>query len=152
MSNLLLCLLVRHGIWNQFDHNVFKTIIATCKSMYKYVHSDKPLVQMLFHNLTFRRFYYSLMNQKFEGIRWNPNLIYERYHNDKQEGEHLEWHQNGKLKRKVFYRNGKEHGEQLEWYDNGQLQAKRFFQNDCLEAYMTWTYYGEHYTQTGTSN
>ena len=67
-----LCLLVHHGVWNELDHDVFKNIICTCKRIYDYVHTNKPLVQQLFDQLAILVAYYGFFG--FHSRRWTlPN-------------------------------------------------------------------------------
>lgn len=76
MSNFLLRLLVHHGMWNEKDHDIFKSIISTCKGMYQYVHLNKSLVKMLFEHFSLQTYIsnmsYCELNNKLQGIseRW----------------------------------------------------------------------------------
>ena len=46
------------------------------------------------------------------------------YKNGKVEGEYLKYYENGQLKYKSNHKDGKQDGEWLYYYDNGQLQFK----------------------------
>ena len=153
------CLLVHHGVWNQQDHDVFKSLIATCKRIYQYVHTNKPLVQKIFNNLVvfiFERYATSpntltmKINNKNEGVHYawwvddDAISVKRLYHNNKKHGKCCMYFRSGQLHAKMFYQNNVVEGEYIEWYANGQLAIKVCYENGRLHgSYLKWTQSGE---------
>jgi antitoxin component YwqK of YwqJK toxin-antitoxin module len=46
------------------------------------------------------------------------------YHNDKLDGEYIEYYENGNIKIKTYYYYNKLHGEYIEYYENGNIYLK----------------------------
>lgn len=129
-------LLVHHGVWNELNHDVFKSIIATCKRIHNYVCSNKPLVKMLFRRLATRVDDYDygrpqqywILGSKREGVcmMWYSNSkdqLFSRfsYRNNLLHGEYTQWYNNGKMKKNEYYRHGYNHGDSKSWFANGQI-------------------------------
>jgi len=62
-----------------------------------------------------------------------------RLKNGEEEGEWVEYHDNGQLMSKVSYKNGEEEGKWIAYYDNGQLWQKGGWKNGKREG--EWVYY-----------
>ena len=142
-----LCLLLHHGVWNEPDHDVFKSIIATCKRIHQYLCSNKPLVQMLFGHLVIhvdrwvygRLVQYWMLNHKREGVilRWlniSKKQLYSRgfCRNNVLHGEYTQLYEDGQIMIHEFYRNGLNHGEFKSWFRNGQIGRSQFFQDGLM--------------------
>lgn len=125
-----LCLLVHHGVWNENDHDVFKSILVTRKHIYQYVCLNKPLVQMLFKHLAVRSKPYGLNTS---ATIW---LI-----NNKREGVELSWFSDGKRCSKANYRNNKLEGEFIRWsWNTSRVFSKATYRNDLVVfSDMDWT-------------
>jgi antitoxin component YwqK of YwqJK toxin-antitoxin module len=88
-------------------------------------------------------FYYSLKKiQNGEYLEWYENgqqYIKCTYTDDKLNGEYLRWYDNGKQQTKCIYTNGKIYGEYLMWYNNGQQCIKCTYTNDKRNGeYLSW--------------
>ena len=149
------CLLVHHGVWNEQDHDVFKSLIATCKRIYQYVHTNKPLVRILFENLTLlatkwlgadykalggRKKTWLSLNGLREGIysECRSGLICRTfYHNDVLEGSHTRYF--GQICQKKFFRKGVLEGLSVQWHANGTLARQCSYQNgQLIGEYLEW--------------
>ncbi|MCX6317297.1 MAG: hypothetical protein NTW29_08400 [Bacteroidetes bacterium] len=62
-----------------------------------------------------------------------------RLHSIVKNGDHEEYHDNGKLKHKAFYKNDKVDGPSMYWYDNGQVQKEHYYKNGVRSG--TWRDY-----------
>ena len=156
-----LCLLVHHGVWNKHDHDVFKSIISTCKRIHQYVCSNKPLVHKLFESVALWfdrvmegcREQFWILDLMSEGkcLEWFSNgQLHKKsfYRNDVLEGEHYQWYDNGQLAVKGYWQNGKREKEYVRWYDNGRLEMKASYNNDNLNGEkFEWTYDGHQHAK-----
>ena len=81
--------------------------------------------------------YEEFSNVPFTGI--TTGRIQHSYKDGKPHGEWLEYHENGKLKKKRNYKDGKLEGESLWYHKNGQLESKGNFKDDKKEG--EWLHY-----------
>jgi antitoxin component YwqK of YwqJK toxin-antitoxin module len=87
-------------------------------------------------------FYYSLKKiQNGEYLEWHDNgQLWKKctYTDGKLNGEYLKW-SNGQQSKKCTYTDGKLNGEYLEWYSNGQQSKKCTYTDGKLNGeYLAW--------------
>lgn len=122
---LVLKLFIEHGIWNESDHDIFKTIISSCRELYSYVFQNKSLQKRLVKSLSYfvvskqldhssyAWMKYWIIGRLQEGLQityyYGSSKIYEivNYHNGLREGMCIEYDFDHQQKRtQCFYKQG----------------------------------------------
>ena len=64
------------------------------------------------------------------------------YHDGKYNGDYIEYHDNGNIKKKVYYRNGIMEGLLTEYYYDGNIKTKMLYTNGIIKKEQDIFYLG----------